>query len=61
VLGVFRRVPSRFALFGLWVVGFSVLGRGWAFLLGCKLFCRDALLGCFCGVGWGFVGLLWVG
>jgi hypothetical protein len=33
------------ALFGLWVVGFAVLGRGWAFLLGCRLFCRDMLLG----------------
>jgi hypothetical protein len=59
VLGVFSCVPSRgLALFGLWVVGFAVLGCGWAFLLGCRLFYRDALLGCFCGVLW---VCLWVG
>jgi hypothetical protein len=48
--------PIGLALFGLWVVGLALLGRGWAFLLGCRFFCRTC-----CWVdSVGFVGVLWV-
>ena len=45
--------PVGLALFGLWVVGLAVLDRGWAFLLGCKLFCWVDFVG--------LVGVVWVG